>query len=486
MSEKDRNKYFNGKLLKEKDFKNEQEYLSSKGSGEANVNEDTFYDIHLHAFNLSHPYLRAFLDRFNIGKIIDNKLRSMLNPLIGFVAAIAIFLASIVAFFIPKLKSKLSKMVNKKLNQLNNLVSVMENDIGSFFLLIENCLREHGKLTNEGLEIGGKRYSTIVLTPLMMDFGYKNIRDNEEIHYNRPSRKPIVEQVIDVFNAIKTYRSFQYSDEFEDQFPSLKPDENGGATIRVFEIYPFLAINTKNYELEDIERMLNKYFSKYKGSREDLFNNMGNFDGNIEHLGNNSFAGVKVYPPLGFDPWPEGNKQELDKVKLLYDYCQKKHIPITAHGSESGFVTVKDKGELKKITSIAKWDRVLSDYPQLKLNLAHFPINERAYKVLAKKDRLEQIVDLIGKYANFYVDFSCRAMDEAYYKKLIEYISSKPEKLQDKLRTRILFGTDFPINLTSIDSYDKYVGLFSGSQSIGHLRELFCSTNPEAFLFTKH
>jgi len=102
------------------------------------MEEKTFYDVHLHAFNLSHPYLRAFIRRFNIHLILP--------------------LASVLGWFsfIPFIRNKLDSAMN--------LLAVMEDDIDSVFLLLENCLREDGLLDNEGLHIGGTTYKKVVLT----------------------------------------------------------------------------------------------------------------------------------------------------------------------------------------------------------------------------------------------------------------------------------------------------------------------------------
>lgn len=437
---------------------------------------DTFYDIHLHAFNISHPYLHIFLERFDINARVNSMISSLKNPFRIIVYTFLLWIAWAAAF-IPRLGSRLSLFIMKKINPANNLISVMENDVGSFFLLIENCLREHGRLDNKGLMVSGKRYSRIVLTPLMMDFEHRRLDiEKRKFHYNRLSKKPIGEQIVDVSNAIKKYKEFEYTDEFEKQFPSLKLDDSGENTKRLFEIYPFLGINTKNYKSEEaIRQLLNKYFAKYKGSRQDMFNSMGslNYD--------NFFAGVKLYPPLDFDPWPEDNEIELRKVKCLYEYCMEKKLPITIHSPDSGW-GVLPKKELKQITSISKWGKVLSNYKELKLNLAHFPILEKRLKVL-ENTRLEQIVDLVSRYQHVYVDFANRALKEKYYKELIKYINKKPTTLGNKLKSRILFGSDFPINLMSIDSYEEYVGVFSESSSIHDLKEQFCSVNPERFLF---
>ncbi len=82
-------KYFKGDGISENSFKGKQECLQTDPDAVGNGSLDTFYDIHLHAFNLSHPYLRAFLDRFDIDKTVDSAIR---KPVFGFVTATAVFL----------------------------------------------------------------------------------------------------------------------------------------------------------------------------------------------------------------------------------------------------------------------------------------------------------------------------------------------------------------------------------------------------------
>jgi predicted TIM-barrel fold metal-dependent hydrolase len=414
------------------------------------MEEKTFYDIHMHAFNLSHPYLLAFIQRLKIHQIL------VLNSLLGPLASL---------------------LIGQNFNKIKNLLAVMENDIGSFFLLMEDYLKRSDKspLISEGkLHIGGNVYSKIVLTPLMMDFGYKGITNNPDIYYNEPSQKPIVEQVVDVFNGIKKYKK--------------------ESPAHIFEILPFMGLNTQNYDLhigdkdkEDkntIEKMLEKYFSGYRGSREELSKNMGEFDGDIEHLGSNYFAGIKVYPPLGFDPWPD-NEGELIKVRCLYDYCCKKNIPITCHGSESGFVVVP-KNVVKKYTAISKWRAVLGEYPNLKINLAHFPIGEKSLWVFPKARRLSEIVSLVQDYDNVYVDFSNRAISGEYYMLLKRLMGSLPVELKTRLENHILFGSDYTVNLMSIESYNKYLEIFSQDTTFNDQeKDSFCRTNPERFLFSQ-
>lgn len=417
--------------------------------------EKTFYDIHMHALNLSHPNFLAFVRRLGIPPKSTLMLR-----ILGIASAI-----------VPSL---LLSLIERGMLKAENLLAVMENDIGSFFLLMEKDLTgDYPKkgagshlLENGQLHVGGNTYSKIVLTPLMMDFGYKGIKGNASIHYSQLAQKPIVEQVMDVFNGIKKYRN-----------------EKGD---RIFEIYPFLGLNTGNYDMypnengDGLKKLLEKHFDGYAGSRQALNGKSGNFGGDIKLLGSNDFAGIKLYPPLGFDPWPK-DKGEFEKVDFLYKYCCERNIPITAHSSEDGFVAVP-KGKQTDYTSISKWEHVLEKYPKLKLNLAHFPVGERK-----ERERLEEIKRLVSAYDNVYVDFSCRAVNDKYYRSLKELLDRSPGELKEKLKRRILFGSDFAINLLSpVNSYNEYLEIFSRNASFSkEEKDDFCCTNPERFLFSK-
>ena len=73
----------------------------------------TFYDIHCHAMNLSHPNILAFIGRVRIER------RGFRD-----------------AFFGPYS----SFLLQRPLTKLKNLLSVMENDMGSYFMLMEDDL----------------------------------------------------------------------------------------------------------------------------------------------------------------------------------------------------------------------------------------------------------------------------------------------------------------------------------------------------------
>ena len=454
------------------------------------MNEKVFFDVHMHAFNLSHPSISSFARRF-----LRDSLRSLRTPkripLLALLVALGLLIVLawilfLAAYSVPTLRrmvrngiSRLFARGKKLLTASANLLVVLENDIGGGFLLMENCLRDPKAplLRQDGLHIGGETYEHVVLTPLMMDFGYKGSRPPGQdrvprFRYDMVAGKPIVEQVVDVFRAVRTYAETTSGESVSVKFPALLP-----GTRRVFEIYPFLGLNPANYSLEKITALLTKYFHGYTARRAEFLSTLGTFDGNIDHIGVHSFAGIKVYPPLGFDPWPEGHPEAMAKVEHLYETCGRLGIPITAHGGKGGFVVV-EANTLHQIASVSKWRSALKRFPELKVNLAHFPM------AIAERRRQQETIALVLKHRNLYVDLSCRATSETYYRRLKALLDGMMRADVDRLEDRILFGSDFPVNLMWIESYNRYLDLFSRTPSLSKPeKHRFCSINPGRFLF---
>ena len=90
------------------------------------------------------------------------------------------------------------------------------------------------------------------------------------------------------------------------------------------------------------------------------------------------FIGVKLYPPMGFRPignvaipglMAEQVAQEVEKALVaLYEWCVEKDVPITAHTARSN----EANDAYADFASPDNWANVLSDFPQLRLNLGHF------------------------------------------------------------------------------------------------------------------
>ena len=418
-----------------------------------------FYDIHCHAMNMSHPNFLAFTKRFETGlyKGADKFLKKN-----RFKTFFGVNFLMFYFMFFKKFNSENLSALLKKVglgdypDRAKNLIALMENDTGNFFILMEDCLVNH-IMKNGKIMVGHTSYDKVLLTPLIMDFGStKSAYSN--IHYNKkPVSKPIGEQIIDLFNGIHNY--------------------NCKSSYKIFEIYPFIGINTKNYSMEQLCEMLKTSFNNFDGTYKTLSSAAKEVDSHNSE--SHTYAGVKVYPPLGFDPWPDETK-ELEKVMFLYEFCQSRHIPITCHCSDEGFFVVDDE-DLERFTSPSSWGKVLRNYPMLKLNLAHFGKQENS-------NRWEKgVIELIKAYDNVYTDISHRGFDDAFYKSLKNTIRSFDDKaLVQKMKKRILFGSDFMINLFKIDSYCKYYDVFISTKHFTtHEKEGFCCSNPQSFLFGK-
>jgi predicted TIM-barrel fold metal-dependent hydrolase len=172
----------------------------------------------------------------------------------------------------------------------------------------------------------------------------------------------------------------------------------------------------------------------------------------ISSFGKHGFAGVKLYPQLGFDPWP-ASTEERQKNEYLYSYCAKKQIPITTHCSDGGFAVCD---EAAAFTNPARWRLVLQAFPELKINFAHMGKQSKKKFILFSQTAWQkEVLALIAEYPNTFADFSCTAFDDKFYRALKQLLAGQPH-----ICNRILFGSDFMINLLWCNSYNDYLKLF--------------------------
>lgn len=172
------------------------------------------------------------------------------------------------------------------------------------------------------------------------------------------------------------------------------------------------------------------------------------------------FRGIKIYPRLGFYP---------DDKRLLpvYDYAQRNNIPVIAHCSRGGVYTHKVtremlthpwRGKVEKMepkefshyfTEPKNYDRIMTDFPDLRMCLAHFGGNSEWDKYLDNKWNPEhpdernkswvgEIIDLMKKHKNLYTDISYTAFHTDRYWPLMSVL------LDDMaINQKILFGSDY-------------------------------------------
>jgi hypothetical protein len=442
--------------------------------------ERKFYDIHYHLFDLSHPNLLAFLYRDEL--FDENTIRRLFKKLPFLTKILPVWL---IFLFPGKIVKVLKKLLKHDAGNFRNLLSVMESSVEYHFLYIEYFLLNEKQFFGKAFE--GK-FDKFVICPLLIDFGYKNLK-NSDCFYNLPPSKPVTNQVIDLFNSIWFYYNF-------DIIPH--PEKSGRLKIiptaitkdkKLFEIYPFLGLNTQNYDLPEMVELFDKYFRGYEtdtpiSRQKKLYNKLGTVRINIEDMfSRNSiktdidyftylFAGIKLYPPLGFDPWPADNKSELDKVKFLYSECIRLKLPLTVHCSDGGFKTSPDAAIFTDPSE--KWKEVISNpqYRELRINFSHLG-NQSG----GDNKWLATILSYIEEYGNIYSDCSSLTPDAEDYIMVNRIMTKRTEE-------RLLFGSDFLINLLWSRSYNEYILNFIKTPHLNERqKELISEINPQKFLF---
>ncbi len=188
-----------------------------------------------------------------------------------------------------------------------------------------------------------------------------------------------------------------------------------------------------------------------------------------EAVTKHGFLGVKLYSPMGFRPtgnaehalaFPAhaslsepGFGEKLDgALDSLYAWCHAEEVPILTHTTQS-----QSAGpDFAARAEPRFWRRVLSNYPNLKLNLAHFGNFSQAFALkggspVAAYDKTweAEIAEFIktGRYPNLYADISyfywaLEGRDEKQNIKSVKAMFAKYFETDPHVE-RIMFGTDW-------------------------------------------
>jgi len=163
----------------------------------------------------------------------------------------------------------------------------------------------------------------------------------------------------------------------------------------------------------------------------------------ISALQGGAFKGVKIYPVMGFTP-------DDRRLYPIYEHCMRNEIPITTHCENGGIPGLDDYYHL---AHPSYWKTVLSDFPELKLNLAHNDRTGSSWQPVIR--------DLIMRYPNIYTDIS---YDREMFHKPARYFKSIKMMLNTpKVQDRILYGSDWYMGryLWTEASYLNWFTLYS-------------------------
>lgn len=407
-----------------------------------------FFDPHFHVMTLEHPNLISFLSSLESG-IPELITSGALSPsyIIG--------------------GSKRSKG-SSLLNRLTNTLTTFEQSIGATFILMENDLKgefesheeqaprpEKPYIHNNKMHMRGEIYDKIGLCPLLMDFSTSAL-GKDFLYYPNEKRVKILNYATDTIEGIKHYRQ-------------AHPDG-------LFEFFPFLGITPPVHDIGFIKELLERFIVLKKNPK-----------------GEQQFWGVKLYPPLGYNPWPSEGK-ERDKVKLIYEFCVANDIPIMTHCDDQGFRSVSAK-EAWKYTAPFTYKPVLARYPTLKIDFAHYgwQYNQLQKGPLAVITNLAtktpdspwfyEVTELMNLYPNIYSDVSFSGSDPHFYVQLANHIKNlESDEERKTILSRTMFGTDFSVNLLKVESYTSYYRIFEESPFSDEEIHHFVSTNPLKYL----
>ncbi len=405
-------------------------------------------DVHCHVMTLARP---------SIGSLVDNATHHSLDSLYSQVAAPGFMLLS---------------LLHRGGTAMRNLLSVVENDPAGMLMLMEDDLAGlFGAHTDPPVkplfpgvqaELFGELWDSWLLCPQLVDFSAA-AHVQPEVYYSRQSRKPLIEAIREMFTAIAGYR---------------RERPKGRLVVR-----PFLGIDPGPLTLGQTEDLLYRYLGSYSRKEKAqlaAFRAMKGWKGDPHKPPHNAFAGIKLYPPLGFDPWPDP-AEARDKVRLMYGFAERSRIPVTVHCDDEGYRTIPLSLSHRR-TEPDRWFGILEEFPELFVNFAHF--GHRYLAVGDAKDAWSRtIMELMVRYPGVYADVSFVGAEPGYWEHLARLLDGLPGTLADSVRPRLMFGTDFFLCLGKCRSYLDYLRGFEGCCLDRQLKQAMIHDNPHGFLF---
>jgi predicted TIM-barrel fold metal-dependent hydrolase len=208
---------------------------------------------------------------------------------------------------------------------------------------------------------------------------------------------------------------------------------------RVNELYPFVAIDPRRPGM--IDTLLSGSFFK----------------------GDGRFYGVKLYPRMGYHP--------LSKpMDAIYKYCNDNNIPITFHCGMGGFPP-STTWKYSDFGNPIHFKPIVKKYPDLKIDFAHFGSTDPTYTWA------NTIMQLINDNENVYSDLSCYVSKNELTPIINQFWNSNP-----KLKTRLMFGTDFDVmyftgKITMKKYYDNFKTVFTPAELTALMHD-----NPKRFM----
>lgn len=411
---------------------------------------DYFFDQHFHLMDISHPNLISFF----------GSIESGVAELFTSGALLPSYILTPKTRRTHTLLSRITNTLTTFAQPIGATLLMMEDDLsGAYTSHDEEALYPENPYIREGkLHFRNRSYDKVALCPMLMDFS-ASPTSGQSLYYPTPKKEKILTYIDDTLQGFEHYRSHH-------------PDG-------LFEFFPFVGINPPMHSLSFIKEILSTYVVTGKKKARDK----------------RRFYGIKVYPPLGYDPWPS-DKEERAKVIAIYEFCTEHSIPIMTHCDDQGFRGLTAK-EAWRVSEPDAWRPVLAQFPLLTIDFAHFgwqytPRQKNPLTVLSSlankvpdSSWFYQIIALMKSYPNIYADVSFSGANAGFYDELYNYLSSLEGEERETIVRRILFGTDFSVNLMKVESYTSYYRLFETAPFSDDEIHSFVQTNPMRYMGMK-
>lgn len=372
-----------------------------------------FIDAHCHLFNVDDiPLYESVLGKVRMGTI---------DALLGSIIAGAAVSTQQVPGF---------------LESQRNFIRFFERDIPSNILWLNDQLVaavQGSTEINVVLKKFGYTGKRIVVTPLIMDF------DKSLVETDLGRDVSCKDQARRLFHAIAECDS-------------------------ALEIYPFFgfALNKLDDNLHELEKL--QLWWKDNGiMKHQRVLGMNN------PLPAGKAIGIKLYPPLGFNPYPEG--QALSNYIKFYEWCISEDIPLTVHCQRTSFTAAQNSALIDSRTNPSNWEKLFLKYPslsKLRINFGHFGGTNELIKMMRNVDSVNQnfhladswsltVCKLLCQYENTYADISAFGFEESKTLRSLALLLGGsldlPQnawlKKLDLVAKKIIWGSDLPMILSS-------------------------------------
>ncbi len=165
-------------------------------------------------------------------------------------------------------------------------------------------------------------------------------------------------------------------------------------------------------------------------------------------LSSGRFAGIKIYPNLGYAP-------DHPNLKAVYRFCVEFNKPVMTHCTPYGVWKYKlSEDERRTYGHPRNYTSILQEFPDLRICLAHFGGQDEWNKHLKAKEIEKEdertwvrwIADLIrsGDYPTLYTDISYTLFSLKTSGLYVDYFDYLKVLLANvRIRQHVLFGSDY-------------------------------------------